>query len=112
MRADQNSLASGEGFMSDGSRLGGSHGVPQHIGRIKGFEAAEKRAQKQRLMGPGGKLGGANAVRPNKTPRELAAEVRKLLALPWYDEQADRLHLRRCTGGGTKAKGRQALRAR
>lgn len=79
MKADQSRLTSGEGFMSDGSRLGGSHGVPQHIGRIKGLEAAEKRAQKQKLMGPGGKLGGAKAVRPNKTPRELAAEVRRLL---------------------------------
>jgi hypothetical protein len=36
-------VMTGEGFFSEGARLGGSHGVPQHIGRIKALEAAEKR---------------------------------------------------------------------
>lgn len=74
-------MCAGEGFHSDGARLGGSyHAVPEHIGRIKALEAAEKRRVKSTLMGKGGRLGGAGngagveSVR--KSPREMAVEVR------------------------------------
>jgi hypothetical protein len=66
-------LTTGDGFHSDGKRVGGLHSVPEHIGKIKGLEAAELRRQKQALMGRGGKLGGRPIA--GKSPREMAAEV-------------------------------------
>jgi hypothetical protein len=62
----------GDGFHSDGARLGGSHATPQHIGRIKGLEAAERRRVKSTLMGTGGRLGGAVPRGPVKSPRCLS----------------------------------------
>jgi hypothetical protein len=66
----------GDGFHSDGARLGGSRGTPQHIGRIKGLEAAERRRAKSTLMGRGGRLGGTPTRGVVKSPREMAVEVR------------------------------------
>lgn len=74
------STLTGDGFQSDGARLGGSHGIPQHIGRIKGLEAAERRAAKSTLMGKGGRLGGAVPKGSiSKSPRQMAVEVRTIL---------------------------------
>lgn len=70
---------SGEGFLGNGTRVGGGLGVPQHIGRIKGLEAAEKRRQKGVIMGTGGRLGGEG--RPpagKKSMREVLADVSRL----------------------------------
>lgn len=75
-------LSPGEGFLSSGSRLGGSLntvGIPQHIGKIKGLEAAEKRAAKQKSMGRGGVLGGGGVSRVGKSMREVLLEVRPRL---------------------------------
>ncbi|KAJ9120615.1 hypothetical protein QFC22_002544 [Naganishia vaughanmartiniae] len=68
---------SGEGFHSNGARLGGYHSVPEHIGRIKALEAAEKRRVKSTLMGKGGRLGGAAVAGEGvrKSPREMAVEA-------------------------------------
>jgi len=66
---------SGDGFFSDGARLGGSHDVPLHIGRIKALEAAEKRRKKLLLMSGGGKLGGGAIATKGKTMREVLAEA-------------------------------------
>ena len=68
----------GEGFHSAGRRLGTdvSHDLPPHLARQKALDAAEKRRQISLVLGAGGRLGGA-AKDANKTPRELAAEVRK-----------------------------------
>lgn len=65
----------GEGFLSNGSRVGQgvAHDLPPHLAKAKALAAAEERAKKQRLMGPGGKIGGVRKV--GKTPRELAADV-------------------------------------
>ena len=67
---------SGEGFHSEGRRLGAnvSHDVPPHIARQKALEAAEKRRKISVVLGGGGRLGGT--TRSYKSPRELAAEVR------------------------------------
>ena len=67
----------GEGFHSAGRRLGTnvSHDLPPHLARQKALDAAEKRRQISLVLGAGGRLGGA-ATDANKTPRELAAEVR------------------------------------
>ncbi|KAI0673725.1 WLM domain-containing protein [Trametes maxima] len=64
---------SGEGFHSNGRRLGAnvSHNLPPHIARQKAIDAAEKRRQIIVVLSGGGKLGGT--VRSNKSPRELAA---------------------------------------
>ncbi|KAJ8489875.1 hypothetical protein ONZ45_g13410 [Pleurotus djamor] len=66
---------SGEGFLSEGHRLGTniSHNVPQHQARAKALEAAEKRRKVGSLMGRGGRLGGTDIK--NLTPRELAARA-------------------------------------
>jgi len=69
------SYYTGEGFLSEGKRLGGSHGTPLHIGRIKALEAAEKRVAKQRLIGKGGKLGAGPGSRAGKSMREVLLEV-------------------------------------
>ncbi|TDL28155.1 WLM-domain-containing protein [Rickenella mellea] len=65
----------GEGFHSDGRRLGAgiSHNLPPHIARSKALEAAEKRRTSNSLLSGGGRLGGA--PRSTKSPRELAAEA-------------------------------------
>ncbi|KAI0334343.1 hypothetical protein GY45DRAFT_1318345 [Cubamyces sp. BRFM 1775] len=66
---------SGEGFHSEGRRLGTnvSHDVPPHIARQKALEAAEKRRKISVVLGGGGRLGGT--TRSYKSPRELAAEA-------------------------------------
>ncbi|KAI0640007.1 WLM domain-containing protein [Trametes polyzona] len=72
---------SGEGFHSDGRRLGAnvSHDLPPHLAKQKALEAAEKRRHISVILGGGGRIGGM--VRSNKSPRELAAEVSHLLSL-------------------------------
>lgn len=73
----QRSGYAGEGFFSDGKRLGAniSHNVPLHLARAKALEAAEKRRKSSILTsGSGAKLGGIN-VR-GLSPRELAVKVR------------------------------------
>jgi len=71
---------SGEGFHSDGRRLGvgTSHNIPPHQARLKALEAAEKRKRLGEMMASGGRLGGR---RQNKTLRELAAEAAERRAL-------------------------------
>jgi hypothetical protein len=95
----------GDGFQSDGARLGGSPAIPQHIGRIKGLEAAERRAQKSSLMGKGGRLGGSGPVGGVvKSPREMAVEVRVFLH-SFMDREAEE----RFVGRGTKTPRRQIM---
>ncbi|KAH9897816.1 WLM domain-containing protein [Cubamyces lactineus] len=76
---------SGEGFHSEGRRLGTnvSHDVPPHIARQKALEAAEKRRKISVVLGGGGRLGGT--IRGSKSPRELAAEAAERRA---HDEKA------------------------
>ena len=71
----QRSGYAGEGFFSEGKRLGTniSHNLPPHMARRKALEAAEKRRQTS-LLGTGGRLGGENR-NPGLSPRELAARV-------------------------------------
>ena len=68
----------GEGFHAPGRRLGAnvSHNLPLHIARAKAAEAAEKRRQVSVVMRGGVRLGGVPRRTTNKSPRELAAEVR------------------------------------
>ncbi|KAF9055986.1 WLM domain-containing protein [Panaeolus papilionaceus] len=63
---------SGEGFFSEGRKLGTSHNLPPHLARIKALEAAEKRRKSSQVQGSGGRLGGRNS---NLTPREMAARA-------------------------------------
>ena len=72
----QRSGYAGEGFHSEGHRVGAnvSHDLPPHLARIKALEAAEKR-KAGGMLGGGGRLGGSSAARRGMTPRELAAEV-------------------------------------
>ena len=72
----QRSGYAGEGFFSEGKRLGGnvSHNDPPHIARRKALEAAEKRRQTSRVLGSGGRLGGQNRD-AGLSPRELAVRV-------------------------------------
>lgn len=72
----QRSGYAGEGFFSEGKRLGEniSHNVPQHLARQKALEAAEKRAKTSRVLGSGGRLGGS-ARNAGLSPRELAARA-------------------------------------
>lgn len=77
----QRSGYAGEGFFSEGKRLGTniSHNVPPHIARLKALEAAEKRAKTSRVLGSGGRLGGS-ARNAGLSPRELAARVSPFFA--------------------------------
>jgi hypothetical protein len=72
----QRSGYAGEGFFSEGKRLGMnvSHNDPPHIARRKALEAAEKRKHASRVLGGGGRLGGQNR-NAGVNPRELAARV-------------------------------------
>ncbi|KAI0962377.1 hypothetical protein AcV7_001234 [Taiwanofungus camphoratus] len=72
----QRSGYAGEGFFSEGHRLGAnvSHNLPPHIARQKALEAAEKRRHANLIMSGGGRLGGTR-IKSNKSPRELAAEA-------------------------------------
>ncbi|EMD42291.1 hypothetical protein CERSUDRAFT_110816 [Gelatoporia subvermispora B] len=67
---------SGEGFHSNGQRLGTnvSHNLSPHLARVKAIEAAEKRRRLHYVMQGGGRLGGS-PVRNTKSPRQLAAEA-------------------------------------
>jgi hypothetical protein len=73
---------SGEGFHSDGKRLGQgvSHNVPLSQAKSKAVLAAEQRKRTADIMGNSGgrKLGGTTRIQA-KSPRELAAEVRASL---------------------------------
>ncbi|KAL7009240.1 hypothetical protein EMMF5_001438 [Cystobasidiomycetes sp. EMM_F5] len=66
---------SGEGFLSDGKRMGGSHNLNPYEARAKALAEAGKRAKLAKIMGPpGGRtLGVANRANAGKSPRELAA---------------------------------------
>ncbi|KAG6830343.1 hypothetical protein H0H92_001136 [Tricholoma furcatifolium] len=72
----QRSGYAGEGFFSEGRRLGAnvSHDLPPHLARAKALEAAEKRRQTARVLGSGGRLGGRINTK-GLTPRELAAQA-------------------------------------
>ncbi|KIM47632.1 hypothetical protein M413DRAFT_439304 [Hebeloma cylindrosporum] len=72
----QRSGYAGEGFFSEGKRLGTnvSHNLPPHMARMKALEAAEKRAQTSRVLGSGGRLGGSGRD-AGLSPRELAARA-------------------------------------
>lgn len=67
---------SGEGFYSNGHRLGGSgglsHNVPEHIKRLRAVEA---RNRQQGLLGTGGgaRLGGGSLAGIGLSPKEAAA---------------------------------------
>ncbi|KAF9011078.1 WLM domain-containing protein [Cyathus striatus] len=67
----------GEGFYSEGKRLGTnvSHNLPLHMAKLKMLEAAEKRKQTSRVSGSSGRLGGAWTNGKNLTPREAAAQA-------------------------------------
>ena len=69
---------SGEGFHSDGTRvgIGVSHDVPMHLARDLALKKAEERQRLGQLMGTAGgqRLGGVKQ-KLGKSPRELAAEV-------------------------------------
>ncbi|TFK41965.1 WLM domain-containing protein [Crucibulum laeve] len=71
----QRSGYAGEGFFSEGKRLGTniSHNLPLHLARAKALEAAEKRRQTARVLGSGGKLGGG--IARVLSPREAAAQA-------------------------------------
>ncbi|PPQ64287.1 hypothetical protein CVT26_002170 [Gymnopilus dilepis] len=72
----QRSGYAGEGFFSEGRRLGGnvSHNLPPHIARQKAIEAAEKRLKTARVLGSGGRLGGSGRTL-GLTPGEMAARA-------------------------------------
>ncbi|KAF4611976.1 hypothetical protein D9613_004122 [Agrocybe pediades] len=72
----QRSGYAGEGFFSEGKRLGTnvSHNVPPPIARLKALEAAEKRKSTSRVLGSGGRLGGLGRT-AGLSPRELAARA-------------------------------------
>ncbi len=62
----------GEGFHGAGAPLSGFK-VPQHVGKVKGLEAAQKRLDVQRRIGKGGVLGGRAVA--GRSVREVLAEV-------------------------------------
>lgn len=70
---------SGEGFVSDGSRLGVSHNLPRHEARAKAIAEAERRHKLSKVMGPAGgrTLGGTTARGKSafKSPRELMLDA-------------------------------------
>ncbi|KAF8913239.1 WLM domain-containing protein [Gymnopilus junonius] len=72
----QRSGYAGEGFFSEGKRLGGnvSRNIPPHLARLRAIEAAEKRLKTARVLGSGGRLGGPSR-NVALTPRELAARA-------------------------------------
>lgn len=105
-------VVSGEGFHSDGTRLGGSHAIPQHIGRIKGLEAAERRAAKSALMGKGGRLGGASPITSGgvvKSPREMAVEVSIRIRGQWSNNSQLIIHSLMCSSGCGEAPPRRQI---
>ncbi|KAF9532087.1 WLM domain-containing protein [Crepidotus variabilis] len=73
----QRSGYAGEGFYSEGKRLGGvTHNLPPHLARAKALEAAEKRRQNAAILAGGGqKLGSALGRNYGLSPRELAARA-------------------------------------
>ena len=79
---------SGQGFLSDGSKLSTERtdrDVPLHIARQRALEKAEQRRKTGLLMGPAGgqKLGGSSSI-AGKTVREVLAEV--CCSFPAHDE--------------------------
>ncbi|KAL0571984.1 hypothetical protein V5O48_009986 [Marasmius crinis-equi] len=79
---------SGEGFFSNGQRLGTnvSHNLPPHLARAKALEAAEKRQKISGVMGGGGRrLGGSIQSNKSLSPRELAARAAERRA---HDDKA------------------------
>jgi hypothetical protein len=79
----QRSGYAGEGFFSEGHRVGADvpHDLPPHLARLKALEAAEKRRQTSRVLGSGGRLGGRINTK-GLSPRELAAQVYVYHRLP------------------------------
>ncbi|WVW84480.1 hypothetical protein I302_106514 [Kwoniella bestiolae CBS 10118] len=63
---------SGEGFHGQGNHLSGQR-VPEHIGRLKGLEAAQKRMDVQKVIGRGEVLGGSRAG--GRSMKELIVEA-------------------------------------
>lgn len=79
---------SGDGFHSDGVRVGKgtSHDLPQHVAKEKAVLAAEKRRQMEGLMAGSGRAlgrGAATSTMFNKSMQQLAAEVRHVFFRPW-----------------------------
>uniref|UniRef100_A0A8H7Y6U7 WLM domain-containing protein n=1 Tax=Psilocybe cubensis TaxID=181762 RepID=A0A8H7Y6U7_PSICU len=72
----QRSGYAGEGFFSEGKRLGTniSHNLPPHLARLKALEAAEKRVKASKVLGSGGRLGGSTR-NTGLSPRELASRA-------------------------------------
>lgn len=70
---------SGEGFLSNGNRLGVSHNLSPHEARAKAIAEAERRQKLAKVMGPAGgrTLGGTTAKGKSafKSPRELMLEA-------------------------------------
>jgi hypothetical protein len=67
----------GEGFLSEGRRLGGHPGskrIPPHEARRLAREAAEKRRTQPLGSGPGRRLGGS-AARPDRDIRQVIADA-------------------------------------
>ena len=66
----------GEGFMSDGKKMGVSHNLPAHLAKAKALEEAERRSKLAKIMGPAGgrTLGGVKPLM-GRSPRELMAEA-------------------------------------
>ncbi|KAI9570176.1 WLM domain-containing protein [Boletus coccyginus] len=73
----QRSGYAGEGFFSPGHRLGAgvSHDLPQHLGRVRALDAAERRRKTEMLTNGGGRLGGRSSALDRLSPRELAARA-------------------------------------
>lgn len=73
----QRSGYAGEGFFSEGKRLGAnvSHNLPPHLARARALAAAEKRQQIARVLGGGGARLGGRIGSVGLTPREMAARV-------------------------------------
>lgn len=64
----------GEGFLSEGRRLGGAR-LPPHEARRLAREAAEKRRRQPSGTGPGVRLGGGSAPRPGQDMRRAMADA-------------------------------------
>ncbi|KAG6851382.1 hypothetical protein H0H93_005780 [Arthromyces matolae] len=73
----QRSGYAGEGFFSNGTRLGVnvSHNLPPHMARAKALEAAEKRRQRTQVLGASGRRLGGRIDTKNLSPRVLAAQA-------------------------------------
>ncbi|KAI0035178.1 WLM domain-containing protein [Vararia minispora EC-137] len=77
LAALQRSGYAGEGFFTQGHRLGGGggmlHNVPQHVARIRALQAAEQRRLQNSMLSGGGRLGGGDLATLGLSMRELTA---------------------------------------